>query len=109
MEEPKYEINFSQTVSADDVYGGGGFSGKYNGSECCENLILKIYLTKEVSMNNFILNCDTDSISLKTKYYYLNTMLPKPIHSNQSTAKWISDKKILKLKLKVDRDTIDTF
>lgn len=100
---PEYKILYKQAVTTEDVYLQMGL--KTPATASCEDMIIDIELTEEtVGIDRMDLNLMEDSVDLKTPIYRLKLNLPHKVSPSKSRAQFDSDKKILKLILRLNRE-----
>ena len=89
---PEYEILFKQKVSSMDVF--GGIDGKDGSSNCCEDLVIKVWLPG-TKFSDVKLEVTNKHIDVRSPKFKLIQPLPHEVESEKGTAKFDSKKGIL--------------
>ncbi|XP_062552324.1 dynein axonemal assembly factor 6 isoform X2 [Armigeres subalbatus] len=101
---PEYKISYKQTVGTEDLF--LQMSGKNPSTASCENMIVEVFLSGEkgVGIHHIDLTVLEQRILVKSPKYYLDLQLPQKINPEKGNAAWLSEEKILKLTLKMERE-----
>lgn len=100
---PEYSIIYKQAVTTEDMYLQMGL--KTPATSSCEDMILDIKLPDEsVEIDQMDLRVEAESVNLQTPVYRLSLALPHKIDPKKGRAAFDSDKKILKLTLRLNRE-----
>ncbi|XP_058449337.1 dynein axonemal assembly factor 6 [Malaya genurostris] len=100
---PEYKITYKQTVGTEDLY--LHMSGKTPSTASCENMLIDIFLIDEtVGIHQMDLSFKEQRLVLKTLKYFLDLQLPHKVDHDSSNAAWLSEEKILRLTLKMERE-----
>lgn len=101
---PEYEFVYKQRVNTEDVYLQMG--NKTPASASCEDLIVRIRMPREMSINMAQMKLDITEtfVHLKTKEYQLKLPLPHLVDPDQGSAQWDGDKKVLSVVLRLRRE-----
>lgn len=101
--QPNYKITFKQSVTTEDIYLQMGM--KTPATSSCEDMVVDIELPDEtVNIEQMDLRVEADSVHLQTPVYSMDLSLPHQIHPKQGRAEFDSDKKVLKLTLRMNRE-----
>ncbi|KAK6628523.1 hypothetical protein RUM43_002338 [Polyplax serrata] len=100
-EKPEYEIKYKQGVTAEDMFLQMG--QKTPATASCEDLVVEIKLPRE-SRETVDLHVSKQVLELRSRLYRLSLPLPHPVDSNSTKAVWNSDKDILTVTLRMDRE-----
>lgn len=101
--QPDYTVTYKQAVTTEDIYLQMGF--KTAATSSCEDMIVDIQLPEEyVKIDQMDLKVEPDSVDLKTPIYRLSLALPHKVLPKKGRAEFDSDKKILKLTLRMNRE-----
>lgn len=101
--QPEYHIIYKQAVTTEDIYLQTGL--KTPATSSCEDMIIDISLPDEiVNIDQMNLNVEPEKVDLQTPAYHLSISLPHKIYPKKGRAEFDTDKKILKLTLKMDRE-----
>ncbi|KXJ80700.1 hypothetical protein RP20_CCG023820 [Aedes albopictus] len=101
---PEYKISYKQTVGTEDLF--LQMSGKTPSTASCENMIVEVFLSDEigVGIHHIDLTVQAQRVLVKSPKYYLDLQLPHKVDPDKGSAAWLSEEKILKLTLKMDRE-----
>jgi hypothetical protein len=100
---PEYKISYKQAVTTEDIYLQMGL--KTPSTASCEDMIIDIDLPDEtVGIDRMDLDVMEESLDLKTPVYRLKLNLPHKVATAKSRAQFDTDKKILKLTLRMNRE-----
>lgn len=101
--QPEYTITYKQCVTTEDIYLQMGL--KTPATSSCEDMVVEIKLPEEtVNIDRMDLRVEPDSVHLHTPVYRLTLSLPHKIHPKKGRAEFDSDKKVLKLTLRMNRE-----
>lgn len=101
--QPDYTIAYKQVVTTEDIYLQMGL--KTPATSSCEDMIIDIQLPNEfVKIDQMELNVEADAVHLQTPTYRLKLSLPHRIDPKKGRAAYDSDKKVLKLTLRLNRE-----
>lgn len=101
--QPEYQIVYKQAVTTEDIYLQMGL--KTAATSSCEDMVIDIQLPEEiVTIDSMDLDVEADSIHLQTPVYRLKLSLPHKIDPKKGKAAFDSDKKLLKLTLRMKRE-----
>lgn len=102
--QPEFKITYKQTVGTEDLF--LQMNGKTPSTASCENMIVEVFLTDEkgVGIQHIDLAVREQRILVKSPKYFLDLQLPHRINPDKGNAAWLSDEKILKLTLKMERE-----
>ena len=101
--QPEYKITYKQAVTTEDIYLQMGL--KTPATSSCEEMVIDIQLSEEtVTIDQMDLNVEADAVYLQTPVYRLKLLLPHKIHPKQGRATFDSEKKVLKLTLRLNRE-----
>ncbi|CAH8505098.1 unnamed protein product, partial [Heterobilharzia americana] len=95
--QPKYEILYRQSVSAEDVFLQLG--NKNPTTACCEYMVIKVKLP-DTRLSDINLDVKETFLDLRAPKYKLGLYLPNPVESDSSKASWNEDKEILEITLR---------
>lgn len=125
---PDYKVSYKQDVKTEDVflqvkYCGGiqisyfettqifvlffvsQLSNKSTATSSCDEMIIQITMPDEtVTIDGMKLSASRNDIDLETPVYRLKLPLMQPINPDLGKASWDNEKKILTLRLKMDRE-----
>eukprot|EP00055_Hartaetosiga_balthica_P006796 m.22198 g.22198 ORF g.22198 m.22198 type:complete len:204 (+) comp5431_c0_seq2:92-703(+) len=99
--EPEHEIRFKQAVSPEDMY--LGMSGRSPASHSCEEIVVNIKLPGE-KMSDVDLDVTKETLKLTSSKFKLFLTLPHPVDDKEGSAKFITQKSLLRVTLPVRRD-----
>ncbi|XP_037048641.1 dynein assembly factor 6, axonemal [Bradysia coprophila] len=100
---PDYTVSYKQDVKTEDVF--LQLSNKTTSTSSCDEIIIKITMPDEtVTIDGIKLSVSRDDIDLGTPVYRLKLPLMQPINPDLGKASWDKEKKILTLRLKMDRE-----
>ncbi|XP_053692298.1 dynein axonemal assembly factor 6 [Sabethes cyaneus] len=100
---PDYRISYKQTVCTEDLY--LQMNGKTPSTASCENMVVEIFLTGEtVGIHHIDLSVQEQCVVVKSPKYFLKLQLPHKVNPDKGSAAWLSEEKILKLTLKMERE-----
>lgn len=101
--QPNFQIAFKQALTTEDIYLQMGL--KTSATSSCEDMIIDIQLSDEtVKIDQMELNVEADRVHLQTPLYRLKLLLPHKIHPQNGRATYDSDRKVLKLTLRLNRE-----
>lgn len=101
--QPDFKITYKQAVTTEDIYLQMGL--KTPATSSCEDMIVDIPLPEEtVNIDQMDLTVEADKVDLQTPIYHLSLSLPHKIHAKKGRAEFDSDKKVLRLTLRMDRE-----
>lgn len=101
--QPEYTLTYKQSVTTEDIYLQMGL--KTPATSSCEDMIVDIQLPDEtVNIDRMDLRVEVDSVHLQTPVYRLQLSLPHKVHPKKGRAEFDSDKKVLKLTLRMNRE-----
>lgn len=101
--QPDYTIAYKQAVTTEDIYLQMGL--KTPATSSCEDMIIDIQLPDEsVKIDQMELNVEADAVHLQTPTYRLKLSLPHRIDPKKGRAAYDSEKKVLKLTLRLNRE-----
>ncbi|XP_065080444.1 dynein axonemal assembly factor 6 [Ochlerotatus camptorhynchus] len=102
--QPEYKISYKQTVGTEDLF--LQMNGKTPSTASCENMIVEVFLTGEkgVGIHHIDLTVREQQVLVKSPKYFLDLQLPHRIDPDKGNAAWLSEEKILKLTLKMERE-----
>ncbi|XP_064206346.1 protein PIH1D3 [Anguilla rostrata] len=98
--QPEYDIVLKQRVGTEDIF--LGMSRKDPSSMCCESMVVKIKLPGTKFME-VVLDVKEKFLDLRTPKYRLGLHLPHPVHSQEGTAQFLSEKEELEVTLPMNR------
>ncbi|KAM7400126.1 hypothetical protein PAMA_004703 [Pampus argenteus] len=98
--QPEYEIILKQSVGTEDLF--LGLSRKDPSSMCCEAMLVKIKLP-DTKASDVVLDVKEKFLDLRTPKYKLGLHLPHPIHSQEGTAQFLSEREELEVTLLMKR------
>lgn len=100
---PEYKITYKQAVRTEDIYLQMG--NKTPATSSCEEMSIEIQMPVEtMTIEQMRLDVGADCIDLKTSKYRLKLPLVQKIDPDNGKAYWDSDRKIMKLVLKMERE-----
>lgn len=101
---PEYKISYKQTVGTEDLF--LQMSGKTPSTSSCENMIVEVFLSDEigVGIHHIDLTVQEQRILVKSPKYFLDLQLPHKVDPDKGNAAWLSEEKVLKLTLKMERE-----
>lgn len=100
---PEYKVAYKQAVRTEDIYLQMG--NKTPATASCEEMSIEIQMPEEtMTIEQMQLDVSADCIDLKTSKYRLKLPLVQKIDPDNGKAYWDSDKKIMKLVLKMERE-----
>lgn len=100
-EKPEYEIKYKQAVTAEEMFLQMG--QKTPATSSCEDMVIEIKLHRE-DRREVNLNVTKQVLELRSPLYRLSLPLPHPVDSNSTKAVWNSDKDILIVTLRMERE-----
>ncbi|KAM9844964.1 dynein axonemal assembly factor 6 [Aulostomus maculatus] len=98
--QPKFEIILKQRVGTEDLF--LGLSRKDPSSMCCEAMLVKIKLP-DTKATDVILDVKETFLHLQTPQYKLGLHLPHPVHTQEGTARFYSEREELEVTLSMNR------
>eukprot|EP00731_Ephydatia_muelleri_P030895 Em0022g409a len=99
--EPEYELVFKQAVTTEDVF--LGMSLKNPTTASCEDLVVRIKLPG-ADFKQVNLDITESFLDCRSPQFRLGLHLPHRVQPDTSKARWLSDKEILEVTLKSNRD-----
>lgn len=100
---PEYKIVYKQAVTTEDIYLQMGL--KTPATSSCEDMVIEVQLPDEsVGIDSMDLSVEPDLIHLQTPVYRLKLVLPHKVDPKKGKAAFDSDKKLLKLTLRMNRE-----
>ncbi|KAK1790111.1 hypothetical protein P4O66_002416 [Electrophorus voltai] len=96
----RYEIVLKQRVGTEDLF--LGLSRKDPSSMCCESMLVKVKLS-DTKAADIVLDVKETFLDLRTPKYKLGLHLPHPVHSEEGTARFISERAELEVTLPMNR------
>lgn len=101
--QPEYSITYKQAVTTEDIYLQMGL--KTSATASCEDMVIDVQLPEEIiGIDQMDLKVEADAIDLQTPMYRLKLLLQHKIHPKQGRATFDTEKKILKLVLRLNRE-----
>lgn len=101
--QPSYKIAYKQVVTTEDIYLQMGL--KTPATSSCEDMIIDIDLLDEtVNIDQMDLKVEAEVVNLQTPVYRLSLPLPHKVHPKKGRAEFDSDKKVLKLTMRLNRE-----
>lgn len=101
--QPSYKIAYKQVVTTEDIYLQMGL--KTPATSSCEDMIIDIDLPDEtVNIDQMDLKVEAEVVNLQTPVYRLSLPLPHKVHPKKGRAEFDSDKKVLKLTMRLNRE-----
>lgn len=101
--QPSYKIAYKQVVTTEDIYLQMGL--KTPATSSCEDMIINIDLPDEtVNIDQMDLKVEAEVVNLQTPVYRLSLPLPHKVHPKKGRAEFDSDKKVLKLTMRLNRE-----
>lgn len=98
---PKWDISYRQSVTASDVFLQMGC--KTPATASCEDMVVTVQLPGQ-KMQNIDIKFRKDNLQVISPDFDLDLPLPQPIHPQKGHAKWDSDREVLIITLKMDRE-----
>ncbi|KAJ6648244.1 Dynein axonemal assembly factor 6 [Pseudolycoriella hygida] len=100
---PDYKVSYKQDVKTEDEF--LQLSNKSTATSSCDEIVIHITMPDEtVSIDGMKLSVSRNDIDLETPVYRLKLPLMQPINPDMGKASWDNEKKILTLRLKMDRE-----
>lgn len=100
---PEYRIVYKQSVTPEDIYLQMG--NRTAATASCEEMCVEILLPNEtVSIDRMELDVSSHEIDLRTPNYRLKLPLAQLIDPDRGKASWDSEKKVLRLTLRMKRE-----
>ena len=100
-DKPHYEIKYKQSVTAEEMYLQMGM--KTPATASCEDMVVEIKLPKE-NRRHVDLHVSNQVLELRSPLYRLSLPLPHPVDDKSTKATWNSDKDILNVTLRMNRE-----
>lgn len=85
-----------------------GLSQKTPSSVCCEELLVKIFLSEIDSLDDIHLDCKANRILLESENYKLLQYLPHEVDPDKGNAKWHQKRQELEITLPIVQKDIFT-
>ncbi len=97
---PRYEINYQQSVGAEDTF--LGLSDKTPLSSDCTHLVVKVHFPG-CTLKDLDLDVTKNRIKVSSKTLKLFTYLPVDVHEAKGSAKFDKSKEVLTVTLPIDQ------
>ncbi|KAI7809498.1 protein PIH1D3 [Triplophysa rosa] len=98
--QPEYEIVLKQSVGTEDLF--LGLSRKDPSSMCCDSMLVKVKLPG-TKASDLVLDVRETFLDLRTPKYKLGLHLPHPVHRQEGTARFITEREELEITLPMNR------
>ncbi|TRY69727.1 hypothetical protein DNTS_035409 [Danionella cerebrum] len=98
--QPEYDVVLKQSVGTEDLF--LGLSGKDPSSMSCDSMLIRVKLP-DTKTSDVVLDVKETFLSLRTPKYKLGLHLPHPVHKQEGSARFITEREELEITLPLSR------